>query len=103
MERIRAFADQRGWARLRLLSSADNSYNADYHGEKPDGSQMPVLSFFTRRDGTIRHFWSTELLFGKADPGQHDRHVDRIWPMWNLFDMTPDGRGEQTHPKLEYD
>src|ERR1700721_2269599 len=31
MERIRAFADQRGWARLRLLSSADNSYNADYH------------------------------------------------------------------------
>jgi predicted dithiol-disulfide oxidoreductase (DUF899 family) len=103
MARIRAFADDRGWTQLRLLSSANNSYNADYHGEKDNGSQMPALNVFTRRDGKIRHFWSTELLFGKADPGQNDRHVDLIWPMWNLFDVTPEGRGEKTHPKLRYD
>jgi len=102
MARIRAFADGRGWTQLRLLSSANNDYNTDYHGEKDNGAQMPVLNVFTRRDDTIRHFWSTELLFGKADPGQHDRHVDMIWPMWNLLDMTPEGRGEKTHPQLRY-
>jgi len=103
MARIRAFADERGWTQLKLLSSADNDYNADYHGEKENGSQMPVLNVFTRRDGKIRHFWSTELLFGNADPGQNNRHVDMIWPMWNLLDVTPEGRGETTHPKLRYD
>jgi predicted dithiol-disulfide oxidoreductase (DUF899 family) len=103
MARIRAFADDRGWTQLRLLSSAANSYNADYHGEKENGAQMPVLNVFSRRGGAIRHFWATELLFGKTDPGQNDRHVDMIWPMWNLLDMTPEGRGEKTHPKLRYD
>jgi predicted dithiol-disulfide oxidoreductase (DUF899 family) len=103
MTRIRAFADGRGWKQLRLLSSADNSYHADYHGEKTDGGQIPALNVFTRRDGRIRHFWSTELLYAPADPGQHGRHVDMIWPLWNLLDMTPEGRGEKTHPKLRYD
>jgi predicted dithiol-disulfide oxidoreductase (DUF899 family) len=103
MARIRAFADDRGWTQLRLLSSADNSYNADYHCEKDNGSQIPALNVFTRRDGNIRHFWNTELLYSPDDPGQHSRHVDMIWPMWNLFDVTPEGRGEKTHPKLRYD
>jgi predicted dithiol-disulfide oxidoreductase (DUF899 family) len=101
--RIRAFADNRGWTQLRLLSSANNSYNADYHGENADGGQLPALNVFMRRNGKIRHFWGTELLYSPADPGQHSRHVDMIWPMWNLFDVTPEGRGEQTHPKLRYD
>jgi len=103
MARIRAFADDRGWTQLRLLSSAGNDYNADYHGEKADGSQMPILNVFTRREGKIRHFWATELLHAPAAPGQHTRHVDMIWPLWNLLDVTPEGRGEKTHPKLRYD
>jgi len=28
------------------------------------------------------------------------RHVDMILPLWNLFDVTPDGRGEKCNPKL---
>ena len=39
MPRIRQFARERGWNNLRLLSSASNSYNRDYHGEREDGSQ----------------------------------------------------------------
>jgi predicted dithiol-disulfide oxidoreductase (DUF899 family) len=23
-------------------------------------------------------------------------------PIWNIFDMTPEGRGEDWHPKLDY-
>ncbi|MGA3078618.1 MAG: DUF899 family protein [Bryobacteraceae bacterium] len=47
--RIREFARGRGWHNLRLLSSAGNTYNRDYHGETADGGQMPVLSRLLRR------------------------------------------------------
>lgn len=100
--RIRAFAEGRGWRHLRLLSSAANTYNRDYHGERADGGQMPMLNVFTRRDGQVRHAYGTELLYAKGDPGQDMRHVDPIWPLWNLFDLTPDGRGETWYPRLEY-
>jgi predicted dithiol-disulfide oxidoreductase (DUF899 family) len=30
------------------------------------------------------------------------RHVDMIWPLWNLFDFTPEGRGTSWYPKLSY-
>jgi predicted dithiol-disulfide oxidoreductase (DUF899 family) len=51
LERIQRFARERGWRNLRLLSSAQNTYNRDYHGEMPDGAQMPALNVFVRRDG----------------------------------------------------
>jgi len=101
--RIRAFARERGWRNLRLLSSAGNTYNRDYLGEMPDGGQMPSLNVFVRRDGKMRHFYNTELLFAPTEPGQDQRHVDMVWPLWNLFDFTPDGRGTNWYPKLTYE
>jgi predicted dithiol-disulfide oxidoreductase (DUF899 family) len=103
MPRIRHLARERGWHNLRLLSSASNSYNLDYHGEREDGSQWPMLNVFTKRDGAIRHFYGTELLFTSSEPGQDGRHVDLIWPLWNLFDLVPEGRGTTWYPKLQYD
>ena len=102
IHRIRAFARGRGWRNLRLLSSADNNYNRDYHGEDEKGAQWPILNVFVKRDGVIRHFWASELLFAPADPGQNQRHVDLIWPLWNVLDATPEGRGKDWHPKLSY-
>jgi len=100
--RILEYARGRGWSNLRLLSSAGSSYNADYHGESAEGGQLPMLNVFVRRKGAIRHFYGTELLFAKLDPGQHNRHVDAIWPLWNLLDFTPEGRGKDWYPKLQY-
>jgi len=100
--RILEYARGRGWSNLRLLSSAGNSYNADYLGEAADGSQSPMLNVFVRRKGAMRHFYGTELLFAKADPGQNNRHVDALWPLWNLLDFTPEGRGRDWYPKLQY-
>jgi predicted dithiol-disulfide oxidoreductase (DUF899 family) len=102
LARIRAFARERGWRNLRLLSSAGNRYNRDYHGESADGSQMPFLNVFTRRGGVTRHAYATEMLYVPAAPGQNGRHVDPIWPLWNLFDFTPEGRGSDWYPRLEY-
>jgi predicted dithiol-disulfide oxidoreductase (DUF899 family) len=102
IQRIREFAQQRGWRNLRLLSSAHNSYNADYHGETRTGQQMPALNVFVRRQGQIHHYYNTELLYAPSEPGMDPRHVDLIWPLWNLFDFTPEGRGTDWNPSLDY-
>ena len=102
LPRIVEFARSRGWANLKLLSSENNHYSRDYHGETTDGSQMPMLNVFVKRDGKIRHFYGTELLYAKEQKGQNARHVDSIWPLWNLLDFTPEGRGSDWYPKLSY-
>ncbi len=102
IQRIRAIARERGWRNLRLLSSAGNSYNRDYRGEDAKGSQTPALNVFTRKDGRIHHSWCSELMFAPGEPGQDPRHVDAIWPLWNLLDCTPEGRGTDWLPKLAY-
>lgn len=100
--RIREFARGRGWHNLRLLSSARNTYNRDYHGETADGGQLPVFNVFVRRDGKIYHSYSTELVFAPPEPGQNERHIDMMWPLWNLLDLTPEGRGADWYPRLSY-
>lgn len=102
IQRIRAIARERGWKNLRLLSSAGNTYNRDYRGENAEGSQLPALNVFTSKGGKIRHTYCTELLFAPTEPGQNGRHVDVLWPLWNLFDYTPEGRGSDWYPKLAY-
>lgn len=100
--RIRAFADQRGWRHLRLLSSSDNNYNRDYHAETDSGDQRPILNVFVRKNTEIHHAYATELMFAPTEMGQNPRHVDMIWPLWNLLDYTPEGRGKDWYPKLSY-
>jgi predicted dithiol-disulfide oxidoreductase (DUF899 family) len=102
LPRILTFAEERGWRRLRLLSSAANTYNRDYHGETAEGSQRPMLNVFHRDGGTIRHFWGSELFYAPTDPGQDPRHVGTLEPVWNLFDLTPDGRPTDWDEQLSY-
>jgi predicted dithiol-disulfide oxidoreductase (DUF899 family) len=99
---FREHARTRGWRNVRLLSSAGSTYNHDYHTETETQAQLPVATVFVRRDGKIRHFWSSELMFAPRDPEQHPRHVDFIWPVWSVFDLTPEGRGADWEPRLEY-
>jgi predicted dithiol-disulfide oxidoreductase (DUF899 family) len=102
-ERIRTFARERGWRHLRLLSSRNNNYNRDYHAETPDGQQIPILNVFVRDGNEIRHSWATELMFAPREEGEEARHVDSIWPIWNVLDLTPGGRGSGSNfPGLDY-
>ena len=100
IERVLAFARGRGWSNLRFLSSGRNTYNRDYHGEDEKGAQLPMLNVFVRRKGALRHFWGSELLSAKTEPGQNGRHVDMLWPLWNALDLTPGGRGADWYPQL---
>jgi predicted dithiol-disulfide oxidoreductase (DUF899 family) len=102
LPRILAFAEERGWRRLRLLSSAANTYNRDYLGETAEGHQRPMLNVFHRDGETIRHFWGSELFYAPTDPGQDPRHVGTLEPVWNLFDLTPEGRPTDWDEQLSY-
>lgn len=102
IDRILAFARARGWSKLRFASSHACTYNRDYYAENEEGAQMPMLNVFRKDGGTIRHFYGTELLYAKEETGQNARHADLIWPLWNVLDLTPEGRGSDWTPKLEY-
>ncbi len=103
IKKFRMWAESRAWNNLRLLSSEKNSYNTDYFAENEKGGQMPALNVFRKTPEGIFHFYSTELLYVKEEKGQNGRHVDMIWPLWNLFDYTPEGRGTNWYPKFSYD
>jgi len=102
LPRLLTFAEERGWQRLRLLSSAANTYNRDYHGETAEGAQRPMLNVFHRDGETIRHFWGSELFYAPTEPGQDPRHVGTLEPLWNLFDLTPEGRPTGWDEQLSY-
>jgi predicted dithiol-disulfide oxidoreductase (DUF899 family) len=102
--RIATFARERGWRNLRLLSSRANGYNRDYHAETDEGEQMPILNVFTKDGDEPRHTWATELMFAPREEGMEARHVDSIWPIWSVLDMTPQGRDTGSNfPSLRYE
>jgi predicted dithiol-disulfide oxidoreductase (DUF899 family) len=102
IERILTFAAERGWRHLRLLSSAGTTFNRDYLAETPDGEQQPMLNVFHRDGDTIRHFWGSELFYAPPEPEQEPRHVGTLEPVWNLYDLTPEGRGTGWDEQLSY-
>ena len=99
-EQLSQLATERGWTNLRLLSAGGTTYQRDYFAETNDGGQLPMMNIFRRDGSDIRHFWGSESFF--ADVQGQPRHIDQLWPLWNMFDLTPDGRGEDWFPALDY-
>jgi predicted dithiol-disulfide oxidoreductase (DUF899 family) len=102
LPRLLAFAEERGWRRLRFLSSATNDYNVDYHAETAEGTQRPMLTVFHRDGDAVRHFWSSELFYAPTEPRQDPRHVGTLEPLWNMLDLTPEGRPQDWEEQLGY-
>ncbi|SAK49749.1 hypothetical protein AWB76_01372 [Caballeronia temeraria] len=102
LARLVAFKKERGWRDLRLFSDTNGNFSRDYHAISKEGGDDPALNVFTRRDGVIRHFWSGEMDFGTADPGEDPRGAPDLMPLWTVLDMTPEGRGTNWYPKLDY-
>ena len=100
--RLRDWARERGWDKIRLLSSGQSSFNADFHVED-DRGQHPGVSVFSREpDGEIHHFYTTEAsLHPGPNNNPNHRGIDLFTPVWNLFDLLPEGRGTWS-PKLSY-
>ncbi|MEM7279578.1 MAG: DUF899 family protein [Pseudomonadota bacterium] len=93
-KKINAWARERGWTQIQLVSGFGTSYQADYlcQGENDD-MQHPVLHVFKKQGKDIFHFWGSEL---------RGNHVDTIWPYWNLMDFTPEGRPDRMTPPQNF-
>ena len=100
IERLIEAKKARGWTRHKVYSDTSGDYTRDY--VSATDADMPGYSVFTRRDGVIRHFWSGEMGQTMADPDQDPRGAPDIDPLWTLLDTTPEGRGKDWYPKLEY-
>jgi predicted dithiol-disulfide oxidoreductase (DUF899 family) len=92
-EKIKAWAKERGWSQIPLLSGYESSFQADYKCQDSDDMQLPVMHAFRKSDGKIFHFWATETM---------SNHVDTVWPYWNLFDFTPEGRPDRDTPPQRF-
>lgn len=96
---LRAHARTRSWDKLRLLSAGDSTFKYDLGSEDREGNQDSTISVFTRdSDGTLRHFYSGHPWL--ADEIK-ERGIDELIPVWNVMDLTPQGRGSW-YASLDY-
>jgi predicted dithiol-disulfide oxidoreductase (DUF899 family) len=101
IERLSEEKSKRGWTQLPIYSDPFGDYTRDY--VSAEDADIPGYAVFTRREGTIRHFWSGEIGGSMADPGQDPRGSPEMDPLWLLLDTTPEGRGADWYPKLKYE
>ncbi|MBB5574321.1 MULTISPECIES: DUF899 family protein [Rhizobium] len=102
IEKLLDFKTERHWQNLPLYSDPTGEYSRDYRALGANGNDNAAVNVFTRRDGTIRHFWSEEMGPVTADPGQDPRGAPDLMPLWTILDMTPEGRARDWYPKLTY-
>ena len=102
IERLVALKKERGWRSLKLYSDPSQEFSRDFHAVGEKGEDWAGLHVFTRRAGTLRHFWSGEMDFSTADPGQDPRGAPDLMPLWTVLDTTPEGRDPHWYPKLDY-
>jgi predicted dithiol-disulfide oxidoreductase (DUF899 family) len=90
----------RGWTQHRIYSDPTGDYTRDY--VSAEDADVPGYNVFTRRNGSIRHFWAGEMGALTADPGQDPRGAPDLDPLWTILDTTPEGRGKDWYPRLKY-
>ena len=100
IERLVDYKKARGFTYLPFVSDTSGEYTRTYVNR--DDADVPGFSVFTRRDGAIYHFYSGELGGAMVDPGQDPRGAPDLDPLWLMLDLTPEGRGTDWYPKLDY-
>jgi predicted dithiol-disulfide oxidoreductase (DUF899 family) len=96
---IREYARARGWKNVRLLSAGTNTFKRDLGSEDAEGAQDSEVSVFTKEaDGSVRHRYSAHP---RMSPEIKERGIDLIAPVWEVLDLTPQGRGNW-YPSIEY-
>ena len=102
VERQIAFAQERGWQHLDFVQTAGDEYANDLGLLNADGTENPAMVVYRREGDKVRLFWSSGMTRAMADPGQDPREVWDIASLWNILDLTPEGRGTDWYPKLKY-
>jgi predicted dithiol-disulfide oxidoreductase (DUF899 family) len=96
------FAQERGWRNLNFIQTVGDDYANDLGLINKDGSENPALVVFRRDGHQVRLFWASEMRREMADPGQDPRDAPDVASLWTILDLTPEGRGADWYPKLNY-
>lgn len=102
IERQKAFAAERGWLDLDFVQTVGDDYAKDFRLLTEDGGEFPALIVYQKDGDNVRIFYNAEMPAEAADPGQDPRTAPDIASLWNLLDLTPEGRGTDWYPKLTY-
>ena len=106
IEHVAAFAQQRGWRHIGVLSGANCNFRRDYGNDGAEGQPLPLLTIFKRwPDGTIRLHWAGEIVlapFGNEKPEEEEDpgSRDTVQPLWTLYDIATSDR--YRHWRLEH-
>lgn len=92
LPRLRAYARDRKWTNLRLLSAGTSTFKYDLGSEDTEGNQDSTVSVFARDDdGSIRHAYSVHPRMAEDIA---ERGIDLLSPVWHILDLTREGRGD---------
>ena len=100
IERLSQYKKQRGFVNLSFFSDPSGEYTRTY--VNAEDADIPGFSVFAKRNGKIYHFYSGEMSGEMSDPGQDPRGAPDLDPLWPTLDWTPEGRGVDWYPKLDY-
>jgi predicted dithiol-disulfide oxidoreductase (DUF899 family) len=82
-----------------LSTDEGSTFKYDLGGEDREGNQDSTISVFTRdADGTLRHFYSAHP---QTAPAHNEGGLDLLSPVYNVLDLTPQGRGDW-YASLDY-
>jgi predicted dithiol-disulfide oxidoreductase (DUF899 family) len=105
VERQLAVARERGWGNLKFYQTLGDDFGRDY-GALTDGEngmdEGAAVLMFQREGDKARLFWAAEGGMETADLGFDPHLAPDPTPLWNLLDMTPQGRAADWYPKLAY-
>jgi predicted dithiol-disulfide oxidoreductase (DUF899 family) len=103
-KQLRDWAQLRGWNAIPLYSAAKQSYILDYftRAGADDPAMVTMMNAFKKTPEGVFHTWGSELVSHPMESG-HPRHVDTVWPFWNLLNMTPGGLGDGSVPVQNFE
>ena len=100
-----AVARERGWSHLKFYQTIGDDFPRDYGAltDGKDGLDEGAAVLVWQRDGDkARLFWAAEGGTETADPGFDAHLAPDPTPLWTILDWTPEGRGAEWYPKLDY-
>jgi predicted dithiol-disulfide oxidoreductase (DUF899 family) len=90
VDKVRAWAQHRGWHRIRVLADADAAFACDTGAENDKGDPQPTVLVFEKTEEGVRHRYT-----GHAENNEGiNRGLDQLCPTWHIFDLLPSGRGD---------
>jgi predicted dithiol-disulfide oxidoreductase (DUF899 family) len=76
---------------LPLYQDVFFEFSRDHHAPTENGGDDAAFNLFTRKGGTIRHFWGGEMVGASSDCGQEPRGAPDLMPIWSILDVDAQG------------